>query len=140
MQFFVLAYKISGGEGIGFAIPVKTFNTLLNNVITNINYVAPYIGLYGYDAEIAYFSKQTNERSGVFVLDLAENSPLKKAEVKSGDVIKSINGENITNILDFRNQLYKFKSGEQIVLEILQNGKIVNKKLTLENHPVNNVV
>lgn len=132
--------KISGGEGIGFAIPVKTFNTLLNNVITNINYIAPYVGLYGYDAEIAYFSKQTNEKDGVYVLELAENSPLKKADAKVGDVITSVNGIKINNIVDFRNQLYKLKSGESIQIELIRDGQKYRANIMLENHPVNNVV
>lgn len=131
--------KISGGEGIGFAIPVKTFNTLLNNIITDINYVAPYVGLFGYDAEIAYFSKQTNEKDGVYVLELAEDSPLKKADARSGDVITSVNGVKVKTITDFRNELYRQTSGESINVELLRDGKLYSADIVLEKHPVNNV-
>lgn len=119
--------KISGGEGIGFAIPVKSFSSLLKNVVGSNNaYNTPYLGAYGYDAEIAEFKNLSAVKSGFYLENIAENSPLKLAGLENGDVIMGINGKVITNALDLRNELYKHKQGDTIELTYF-NGRNNNK-------------
>lgn len=117
--------KISGGEGIGFAIPVKSISTLLNKVVgSSTNISTPYLGAYGYDAEIAEFKNLSATKQGFFIENLAENSPLKSAGLINGDVIVGINDRDILNALDLRNELYKYNEGDEIKVKFVgQNGE-----------------
>ena len=65
---------------------------------------------------------------------------MKKADARAGDVITSINGVKVKTITDFRNQLYKQKSGESIKVELVRDGKLYSADIVLEKHPVNNVM
>lgn len=131
--------KITSGEGIGFAIPTKSFMSLLNSYVKIDSYETPYIGLFGYDAEIANYYQYTTLKSGVFVVDIANGSPLETIGVKSGDVITKLNDVNITNILDLRNELFKYEKGSTVQITYIHDGKTYVGDVTLEKHPVNNI-
>lgn len=124
--------KISGGEGIGFAIPIKSISSLFNNIVTSkTSFETPYLGAYGYDSEIAEFNKLTTSKIGFYVENIASNSPLKNIGVKNGDVITSINGVGIKNTLDLRNELYKHTSGSKVKIGFLNNGKTYEREVIL---------
>lgn len=124
--------KISGGEGIGFAIPVKSFSSLLDNIVaTKTSYETPYLGVYGYDAEIAEFNKICDRKRGFFIEDISDKSPLKKLGVNSGAVIVDICGKAVNNALDLRNELYKHKKGDKIRVKCYDGERVVEGAVTL---------
>lgn len=123
--------KISGGEGIGFAIPVKSIASLLDNVVENINYKTPYLGIYGYDSEIANYYYNTRHINGVYVLDVSETSPLKMLGMKTGDIITSINGNKINNMLDLRYYLYQMSEGDIVSIGYVSQNKKIEGEITL---------
>ena len=106
--------KISGGEGIGFAIPTKSFASLLANYISTDDYVKPYMGLYGFDTEIANFNGLTTHNIGFYVLDVSDESPLKNSGIENGAVIIELNGIKIKNTLDLKNELYKYDANDMV--------------------------
>ena len=124
--------KISGGEGIGFAIPSITFSTLLERI--DDNYKTPFLGAFGYDAEIAHFNKLSQENEGFYVVDIVNNGPLDKADIDNGCVITKFNGYNIKNSADMRNQLYKCKYGDEVKVEYVVNGERKVKKIILSKN------
>lgn len=124
--------KINGGEGIGFAIPSNTFSTLLASVIASDGeYQTPYLGAFGFDAEIANFNKLSTEKQGYYVIDVADNSPLKKIGLSDGCTITKLNDTVINTTADLRNQLYKHKYGDKVVIEYIKDGKKVKTDLLL---------
>lgn len=131
--------KISSSEGLGFAIPTKNFKNLLGSLITKTNYSTPYLGAYGFDAEIANYYQLTHEEAGLYILDVAENSPLKKLDVSAGDIITKLNNQNIKNALDLRNALYSHSANDKITLEVIKNDKKYQHKVTLGYHPINSM-
>ncbi|MGN0961072.1 MAG: S1C family serine protease [Christensenellales bacterium] len=123
--------KISGGEGIGFAIPSKSFESLLNSYVENINYQIPYLGVYGYDSEIAnYYDKSVN-KNGFYVIDVSPTSPLALCGVKPTSVITKLNGREIINTLDLKNELYKLDRNETVYIEYIYDGQIYKTKTKL---------
>ena len=123
--------KISGGEGIGFAIPAKSFKTLLSSYVNRINYKKPYIGVYGYDNEIAKFNNKTDLNKGFFVIDVAENSPLKTIGLKPNSVIVEFNNKKINNTLDLREELYKVETGDFVIVKYYSNGQYYQSKVQI---------
>lgn len=125
--------KISGGEGIGFAIPVKSIASVLNNIVTDSEYDIPYLGVYGYDSEIACYYGATNHNAGVYVIDISSTSPLNECNMSAGDIITKFDGIDISNMLDLRNQLYKHSSGDTVTIEYLQNGVLKETQIVLND-------
>lgn len=114
--------KISGGEGIGFAIPSKSFKSLLGSFVENINYEVPKIGAFGLDSSIAKFNRKTELAKGFYIIDLADAGVLKKCGVSEGSVITKINDTHIYNTLDLKNELYKVKRNDVVKFEIYKDG------------------
>ena len=119
--------KISGGDGVGFAIPVKAFYSILTSVVGDIEYAVPYLGLFGYDSYI----DSTANPVGFYVVDVADNSPVSSI-VEIGSIITSINDRPIQNALDFRDELYRYSVGDKIrisfVIDGIENEAIVTLK------------
>ena len=122
--------KISSGEGIGFAIPARSFVTILNRVIKYGSASSPYLGVFGYDSEIAHFNKLSSISTGFYIEDVMTGSPATNI-LQSGDVITSINGISINNASDFRHELYKYSHGNTVSISYIHNNTQYTAKITL---------
>ena len=128
--------KITSGEGIGFAIPIKNFSSVLKNFIKNEDYETPYLGVYGYDTEIANYYQLTDKTNGVYVINIDNNSPLYKANVRNGDIITKINNEEINNVLDLRDKLYSLSASDIADIEILRDNEYYLVSIPLTKRPI----
>ncbi|MBQ4558315.1 MAG: serine protease [Clostridia bacterium] len=126
--------KITSGEGLGFAIPVKSFISLLDNLHNNIDN-SPYLGVYGYDAEIAKFNKLSNTDTGFYVENISSTSPASDLLIE-GDIIVAINGNKITNASDLRYELYKYSANDIIELTYMSNNRLYTKQLKLQKRSI----
>ncbi|MBE5757810.1 MAG: serine protease [Clostridiales bacterium] len=124
--------KISSGEGIGFAIPTKSFSSLLSNYIKDENYSVPKLGVYGVDSEIAKFNRKTNLDKGFYVISVAQGSAIKDAGLQGGEVITKINSAVINDTLDLKDELYKHKTSDKIEIEFFKDGNFYTKKIRLK--------
>ena len=115
--------KISSGEGIGFAIPSKSFKSLITSFSNKINYEIPHLGVYGFDNEIATYHGKNNLGKGFYVMDISNDSPLNLVGMNKGSVIVGINDKTISNALDLKDELYKSSAGERMKIEYVQDGK-----------------
>lgn len=123
--------KIVSGEGIGFAIPSKSFNSLVDSFVKNINYKIPYLGVYGYDSEIANYYDKTIQEEGFYVIDVATDSPLMACGIRSESVITNFNNKKIKNALDLKEQLYKLSSQDTVYIEFIKDGELYKTKTKL---------
>ncbi|MCM3716717.1 PDZ domain-containing protein, partial [Alkalihalobacillus oceani] len=92
-------YSRSGGSlGIGFAIPVSTARTVLESIITTGSVTRGWIGVEPQDVtpEIAE-SFGLQQKSGAIVAGVLQGGPADKAGIKPGDILVSVNGEDITD-------------------------------------------
>lgn len=127
--------KINGGEGIGFAIPSESFSSLVKSVIASKTaYQTPYLGVFGFDSEIAKFNNLTDQNSGYYVADVAKNSPLYDAGINAGFVITKINNCTILNTAQLRQELYKYTYGDKVKIEFVKDGEVINKDITLSKN------
>jgi membrane-associated protease RseP (regulator of RpoE activity) len=73
--------------------------------------------------------------NGMGIVGIVQNSPAHQAGIQPSDMILAINGTKISSTIDANNTLSKLKPGDQITVEILQNGQQMNKSLVLTNKP-----
>ncbi|MFZ5518499.1 MAG: PDZ domain-containing protein [Candidatus Zhuqueibacterota bacterium] len=89
------------------------------------------VSLFGMTEGLAsYFNAKEGE--GALILSVEEASPAEKANLKSGDVILKVDGEEVTSQEDVRDILREFEDGDEVKLVILRNKANMEVKVTLE--------
>jgi len=128
--------KLSGEgiEGMGFAIPINDTIDIYNQLIENGKVLRPYIGIGGIDLDEAS-AKYYNLPTGIYIKEIQSNSPASLSDLKTGDIITSINGTTV-NSMDELNSIKNTKNiGDEIVLEVYRNGETKQIKITLGEKP-----
>lgn len=123
----------SGGyQGIGFAIPSNMAKTVMTSLVEHGKVVRGWLGASFQDLEsdLAAAMKIRDLR-GVLVANVTAGSPAAKAELKRGDVITAVNGEQMTSAGRLRNILATMGAGAVIELNIIRDGMTKTLALTL---------
>jgi len=124
--------------GVGFAIPVDEVNQVVTELIRNGKVARPGLG-------IALAPDQLSQRlglDGVLVMRVDPGGPgaavgLRPTErdlqgdIRLGDVITAIGGEQVKSTEDYFNALEQHKPGEQVTLTIERNGQPQKVEVTL---------
>lgn len=82
------------------------------------------------EADSPYF-EGSGVGHGAYVAEVIEGLPAAKAGVQLGDVIVAVAGEEVTIELDLRNRIYFHKPGDQVTLDVLRDGKMMQIEVTL---------
>ena len=110
--------SVSGGaDGIGFAIPVDIVKYVFREIIKNGEVIRGYVGI---SAEINY------KGIGVLVNGVIPKSPADISGIISGDIIKKINGDEVTEIKSVQKIIGSLKPGQNIDMEIQRGSELVN--------------
>ena len=113
--------KVSSGEGLGFAIPAKSFRSVINQVVNNREYETPYLGIMGYDASIAMYYGSNFSMKGVYVVSVDDSSPAYIAGIRNEDIITKFGNADISNMLDLKSELYNYSNGDSVDIEFVRD-------------------
>ena len=118
-------YSRSGGSlGIGFTIPVKTVQNVLNQIIRNGSVTRGYIGVeqQNITEELA---KAFNlpQQNGVIIAGVVKDGPADKAGLKVGDILLNINKQTIKDTTQMLNIIASYSPGEKKTINLLREGK-----------------
>ena len=128
--------KIPYAHGIGFAVPVNTAKTILQELIQHGKINRPWLGVstVSITNRIArYYRLPTNE--GALVVKVEEYSPAAEAGIRPGDIIEEIDEKRIEEISDLSTRIKKKKVDEKITLFVNRYGRKFNISIALENQP-----
>ena len=121
-----------GVEGLGFAIPVDTVKSVVEEIIRTGGTSKPYLGIGGLvtvsDSTAAYYRIP----AGVLVGEVADGSPASKAGVRANDVITRIGTTPIDSSSTLRKTLNALNPGDKITLRVYRNGRTLDLTATLE--------
>ena len=151
------AIQSTTGEftGVGFAIPSQTVAKIVPTLIEKGEYKHPWIGISGRDIDPDLAKVlELKDAVGFLVVTVVENSPASKAgligseetiEVQGinypigGDIILSVDKIDVRKIDDILIHLQRAKSvGDEMVLEILRDGRTTNVTIVLQERPNGN--
>lgn len=121
----------NGVEGMGFAIPINSINSILNNIEGGSTIVRPYLGVQLVDltntfALQYYYGITIGEdvEFGAVLSYVEENMPASKSGLSVGDVIVEIENQKVEDVSHFKYILYKHKVGDKIKVKYYRNNKL----------------
>ncbi len=126
----------SGGNiGIGFAIPVATAKTVLDQIVTHGKVIRGWMGAAYLDSAAVRNSGETVMPQGVTVVGVNPGGPAAIAGLQRGDVLLQLNGEPINGQFELLNREASLAPGTKIALSGTRNGAPLKAELTLQEKP-----
>ena len=124
-----------GSVGIGFAIPIKNAKRIAEELRTTGEIDR------GYSTGLAVQSVTRSISSyldipfvkGVIVIEIAKESPAMISGLEPGDVILTVNGQEVNKPSDIRTVILEndLRSGDKVALKIFRNGKYKKVRMKL---------
>jgi serine protease DegQ len=130
-------YSRSGGSlGIGFAIPVSTARSVLESIITTGSVTRGWIGVEPQDVtpEIAE-SFGLDQKSGAIVAGVLKNGPADRAGIKPGDILMSVNGQEITDTTRLLNVIAQIKPGTAAKVHLVRKNRELDVDVVIGKRP-----
>lgn len=127
---------ISGGQGIGFAIPANLATNIIVQIKNTGRVTRGWLGvmIQPITPEIAE-SLNLRDTNGVLVSDVSSKSPAEKAGVERGDVITRYNGKQITSVNDLTGKVALSKPGSEQYLSLIRGGKTKEIVVNIKEQP-----
>jgi serine protease Do len=115
---------VSGGQGIGFAIPINAAKLLLPQLKAKGRVVRGWLGvvIQKVTPELAK-SFQIKESEGALVSDVIEDSPASRADIRRGDVIVSFDGHKIKEMDQLPRMVAGTEIGRKARIGLVREGK-----------------
>jgi serine protease Do len=124
---------ISGGQGLGFAIPSNIAKSVAEQLRTKGKVVRGWLGvtIQTVTPEIAK-SFAIKEPRGALVSEVAPGGPADKAGIKQGDIIVSFDGKTVKTANDLPYMVAETPVGKTVPVTVLRNGKEINLNVRIE--------
>lgn len=131
--------KAEGVEGMGYAIPISYAKPILEDLMnkkTRTETVdeedSAYIGISG-EGVTDEMASLYGIPKGVFITEVAEDSPASEAGLQRGDIITKFDGSSVSSMEELRNTLAYYAAGEEVKLTVstADNGEYVENKVEL---------
>ena len=110
-------------EGMGFAIPSVTVKNIADSLIKyGMVKDRPQLGIIGREiSEIQ--AKSQNTVSGIEIMQIDDDSPIKNTKIKVGDVITKIDGIEVHSFYELFATLDNYSIGDSIALSVCRTDK-----------------
>jgi serine protease Do len=118
--------------GIGFAIPVNLAMSIVRSLEKTGKVVRGWLGVTAQEVtpKIAK-AMGLQVPKGALVAEVTKNSPADKAGIKQGDVIMSINGNDVKDASAIRLYISQVLPGTRVPVKVLRNGKVLTLTVTM---------
>ena len=133
-----IATRTGGNMGIGFAIPSKLAKKVMNDILKNGKVIRGWIGVRIQDVNPPLAKSYGLEKpEGAIVSSVTPGSPGRKAGLKEGDVVLTLNGKKVKNSSDLALRVSSTDPGTTVTLGIYRDGKKKSVKVKLGQMPAN---
>ena len=114
-------------QGLGFAIPVETFNRIASQLFEDGEVQHPYLGIQmvlltpemrerlNADSELGL---TVDDEAGIIIVRVLENTPAEEGGLQPGDIIQRINGVPVETPTDVQAQVDASEVGQSLDVEV----------------------
>jgi serine protease Do len=123
-------------QGIGFAIPIDDVREILPNLEKDGKIRRGFLGV-----GIADITPQVTQslglgsKTGALVTQVYEGSPAEKSGIRPYDVFVEFNGKEVNSAQDLARTVQDTTAGKAYSAKIERDGKVLNKKIKVEENP-----
>ena len=115
---------VSGGQGIGFAIPVNLATSIIPQLKEKGKVTRGWLGvsIQPVTAELATSFGLESEK-GALLSEILPGGPAEKAGLKSGDIILEFDGKKIQEVSELPRLVAATSVGKKVSMTIMRNGR-----------------
>jgi serine protease Do len=128
--------KIPYGQGIGFAVPINTVKSILNDLIENGHVTRPWLGIstVKLNPRIASFYRLPLVH-GALIVNVEPYSPADNAGLRRGDIIEEIDGNKIESPSQISSYIRKKKMvNDRVTVIVNRYGRVYEVPFQMEAH------
>ncbi|OUS39715.1 serine endoprotease DegQ ['Osedax' symbiont bacterium Rs2_46_30_T18] len=121
-----------GNVGIGFAIPINMAKASLKQILQHGEVRRGQIGvsIQNITDDLRQAFNLKNGQQGVLITGVGDNTPAKRAGLRSGDIITAVDGANTNSVNRLRSQIGIKNIGDKVKLLVLREGR--NKTFNMD--------
>lgn len=112
------SYYMGSYEGLGFAIPINTVKSVMEEIIETGTVTRPRIGISVQDFDGPDEAISSRPPAGIQVMAVEENSPGEKAGMLKFDVIIEIDGTRVKSYSQMTMLLDQYKAGDTLKIKV----------------------
>jgi len=129
-------YSDTDVEGMGFAIPMSTAQSIIEELMTEttrekLTSGYGYLGIYGQDVD-STTSETYSIPEGIYVSEVLEGSAAEEAGIQKGDIITSFDGNSISSMSSLKERLQYYEAGETVEVTIERSSNGTYEEKTVE--------
>lgn len=128
-----IASRSGGNQGLGFAIPVNMARDVMEALITEGRVARGFLGI-SLGGEVDRTMAQAlglESAKGIVVGGVEPDAPADQAGLQEGDIIVTLNGEDVGSWTDFRVKIGNRKPGDEVTLGVIRDGEEMSYDIEL---------
>lgn len=136
--FFAQAAGNQGlAQGIGFAIPMRLARHVMSEIIQTGFVARGWLGIEVQDVQpLLAAALNLTKPYGALVKNVHSKAPASKAGLQIGDIIRKVNGHQVSSARDALNQIVRLKPGTSIRMTLFRAGKTVEARTVTAQRPM----
>jgi serine protease DegQ len=125
-----------GSLGIGFATPISTARSVLDQIVRDGSVTRGYIGVEPQDLTPELVEAfRLARRSGALIASVIRNGPADRAGVRSGDILVAVEGQAIQGTAAMLNAIAQLPPGTKAKLRLVRDGREMDLTVTVGRRP-----
>ena len=128
--------RTGGNHGIGFAIPVSSARSIMEQIISSGSVTRGWIGVEAQEitTELAE-SFNLPDTDGALIAGIVRSSPADKAGIRPGDVLLAVNGVAVTNPQVMLDLIADLKPEERATFRLRRDRSILELQVRIGKRP-----
>ncbi|MEW6762770.1 MAG: Do family serine endopeptidase [Pseudomonadota bacterium] len=126
-------YSQTGGyQGLAFSIPIDVAVKVKDQIVATgkVQHAKLGVSVQPIDQDFVD-SFGLDSLDGALVANVERGGPAERAGLRTGDIIRRINGQPIVSSVDLSSNIALSRPGEKVALDVLRDGKLVRIDATL---------
>jgi S1-C subfamily serine protease len=110
-------------SGVGFAVPIAVAYDLAGQIVAGTPIETAFLGISGEDS--------TGDQAGALIAEVVAGGPADSAGLQVGDVVVAVNATEVHSMTELAARIRGFQPGDEVVLDVLRDGDLINVTATL---------